>query len=167
MSDTEYRIGGKGKDRRSDPRKTTGSAIAIEVQDLPAEKAEKRQEGDKSNRVKKKLTYEKMRQTPRKRTPEEMRASILADGFSNGVIEDGSRGGLRINSAIRLMLEKEIGIFFKVPGKNQGITLICQVKWLKDEGMYHRAGLRIIETTDNQSFLAFVDGLPPLEAVNN
>lgn len=160
---------GSDGDRRSDKRKKIVQSIPVEVQGLPVKKGGIEGSAEKNVQAVEPVSYEKLRETPRKQTPQEIRASIMVDGFSNGVIADVSKGGLRINSVIKLQLEKEIGVFFKLPGQNTGITLICQVRWLKEckDGMSHCAGLKIIRTSNDQGFCAFVDNLPLIEAASN
>ena len=130
--------GFKGKERRSQERKDAGR-VSAEVHNPP-------------------------RKSERKLPPPDMRASVLVDHPGNGIIEDVSREGLKISSPILLKEKSQIGVHFRFPDKDSGVTLICQVVWSQPwgAGMAHQAGLQIIKTTDDQGFVAFVDRLPSL-----
>ncbi len=104
------------------------------------------------------------RETERKLPPGEMRANILVAQPANAVVEDVSIGGLKISSGAKLEANSHLGIFFKIPGKESGVTLICEVIWHKQwaAGMSHSTGLKILTTTDDKIFTAFVEQLPQL-----
>ena len=114
-----------------------------------------------------------LRASPYKRTPQRMRANVLlskaAETFEGTqaqcVVLDVSEKGLKISSAVKqLKPETKVGVFFEIPGDG-GVTLICEVRWHQPwaKGFENWTGLKILSSTDDESFKAFVDELPPLE----
>lgn len=133
------------KERRKTPRKNLAQAVNAAISTNP-------------------VNYDQLRESPRKQPQSELRARILADVDANGVVLDVSQGGLRISSVLQLEPNREIGIFLVLPSKEKGITFICQVRWHMPyvTGMEHWTGLKIIKTSDDQGFTAFIDQLPEM-----
>lgn len=114
------------------------------------------------------------RRFERKLPPDNAKVKVYSQYESPCQLVDVSVEGLRIASIHSFQEKQKIGVFFVLPGADEeGISCICEVVWHKkhvlDYGMSHLTGLRILDLTNKEGFMAFVDKLPakPREKARN